>query len=85
MALYLKDCPDGDLHNGVTAMIRENARQRLLEAAIGYFGNKEAAEKWINSPHMGLEGMTPQEMLDTGPGVEQIMDLVHQLEQGDTP
>jgi putative toxin-antitoxin system antitoxin component (TIGR02293 family) len=66
-------------------MTPDKARQRLLEAAIGYFGSREAAEKWINSPHMGLEGMTPQEMLDSGPEVEQIMDLVHQLEQGDQP
>jgi putative toxin-antitoxin system antitoxin component (TIGR02293 family) len=66
-------------------MARDKVRQRLLEAAIGYFGSREAAEKWLNSPHMGLEGMTPQEMLDSGPDVEQIMDLVHQLEQGDQP
>ena len=66
-------------------MIRENARKRLLEAAIGYFGSKAAAEAWLKSPHMGLEGMSPQDVLDTDPPVEQIMDLVHQLEQGDTP
>jgi hypothetical protein len=29
--------------------------------------------------------MTPQEVLNSDPTVEQIMDLVHQLEQGDAP
>ncbi len=66
-------------------MVRDDARQRLLDAAIGYFGSREMAEEWLNSPHMGLEGMTPQEVLNSGPSVEQIMDLVHQLEQGDAP
>nr|WP_067296212.1 antitoxin Xre/MbcA/ParS toxin-binding domain-containing protein [Marinobacterium profundum] len=67
-------------------MVQNNARQRLLDAATGYFGSREGAEEWINSPHMGLEGMTPQEMLNSsGSTVEQIMELVHQLEQGDTP
>jgi putative toxin-antitoxin system antitoxin component (TIGR02293 family) len=66
-------------------MVRNDARQRLLDAAIGYFGSRTAAEEWINSPHMGLEGMTPQEVLNSDPTVEQIMDLVHQLEQGDAP
>jgi putative toxin-antitoxin system antitoxin component (TIGR02293 family) len=66
-------------------MVREDARQRLLDAATGYFGSRQEAQAWLDSPHMGLEGMTPQEMLDSGPAVEQIMDLVHQLEQGDAP
>jgi putative toxin-antitoxin system antitoxin component (TIGR02293 family) len=65
-------------------MAQDEARRRLLEAAIGYFGSKEAALQWMNSPHRGLEGMTPQDVLDTHPGVEQIMDLISQLEEGDS-
>jgi uncharacterized protein (DUF2384 family) len=67
-------------------MAPEEARRRLMEAAIGYFGSREAAREWLNSPHFGLEGMTPQQVLDsTHPSVEQIMDVIKQLEEGDSP
>lgn len=66
-------------------MVRDEARQRLLEAATGYFGSREEAEEWMNSPHLGLEGMTPAQMLESGPSIEQLGELIHQLEQGDTP
>lgn len=66
-------------------MVRDEARQKLLEAAIGYFGSEEEAEAWMNSPHLGLEGMTPAEMLDNAASLDQLGELIHQLEQGDTP
>ncbi len=66
-------------------MVRDEARQQLLEAAIGYFGNQQDAEAWMDSPHLGLEGMTPSEMLEKAPNMEQLGELIHQLEQGDTP
>lgn len=66
-------------------MAQDEAQRRLLEAAIGYFGTRQAALEWLDTPHRGLEGMCPNEVLATHPKVDEIMDLIKQLEEGDSP
>ena len=62
----------------------EEARQRLYEAARGYFGSKEATEKWLDTPHRGLAGKRPKDLLSTTEEVEQISEIISQLEHGDS-
>jgi putative toxin-antitoxin system antitoxin component (TIGR02293 family) len=65
-------------------MTVDDTRQRLFEAAIGYFGSREAADQWMDTPHMGLGCTRPRDLLKTTEGVEQLMKLISQLEHGDT-
>ena len=65
-------------------MTQDEARRRLLEAAIGYFGSREAADQWMDTPHIGIGGTRPRDLLKTTEGVEQLMEVISQLEQGDT-
>ncbi|MEH6825347.1 MAG: antitoxin Xre/MbcA/ParS toxin-binding domain-containing protein [Motiliproteus sp.] len=65
-------------------MTLDEARQRLFEAAIGYFGSKEAADQWLDTPHMGLGCTRPRDLLKSTEGIGQLMQVISQLEQGDT-
>lgn len=62
----------------------EEARQRLYEAARGYFGSKEATEQWLNTPHRGLGDRCPKDLLSTTEEIEQIDEIISQLENGDS-
>ncbi len=66
-------------------MALETVQQRLLEAAIGYFGSREAANQWLDTPHMGIGGTCPRDLLRTLEGSQQLEELIGQLEQGDSP
>lgn len=65
-------------------MTLDEAQQSLFEAAVGYFGSTEAADQWMDTPHMGLGCTRPRELSNTKEGVEQLVEIISQLEHGDT-
>jgi putative toxin-antitoxin system antitoxin component (TIGR02293 family) len=54
----------------------------LLAQATQTLGSQEAAEKWLNSPQIGLDGKLPVDLLTTIPGAELVEDLLMRMEYG---
>jgi putative toxin-antitoxin system antitoxin component (TIGR02293 family) len=46
------------------------------------FGGREAAERWMVKPAMGLDGMRPIDLLRTSQGAELVNEFLERLEYG---
>lgn len=51
-------------------------------AVILFEGDTDAAAGWMKEPAKALGGVAPIEMLDTGAGTAEVMDLIGRLEYG---
>ncbi|WP_347339962.1 antitoxin Xre/MbcA/ParS toxin-binding domain-containing protein [Afipia massiliensis] len=54
----------------------------ILAAATSVFGSKEAAERWLEQPAIGLNQRRPIDLLATPAGVELVEDLLVRLQHG---
>jgi len=45
--------------------------------------NDEVIAKWLKTPKAFLENKSPIEILDSGAGLEQILDLIERIKTGD--
>lgn len=52
----------------------------LLARAAQVLGSKDAAEKWLSSPQIGLDGRRPVELLTTAPGADLVKDQLLRME-----
>ncbi len=55
---------------------------RVLDAAVGYFGNKDDAWNWLQSPVRGLGNVAPVDLIATETGALEVTDLIGRLEHG---
>lgn len=53
-----------------------------LAKASDVFGGREAAERWMSRPAMGLDGARPIDLLRTLQGAELVNEFLGRLEQG---
>ena len=53
-----------------------------LSQASAVFGNRDAAERWMAQPAMGLDGAVPIDLLRTLQGAELVTELLGRLEHG---
>ena len=53
-----------------------------LAKATEIFNGKEAAERWMSKPVMGLDGQRPIDLLQTVQGAELVNDFLTRLEYG---
>ena len=53
-----------------------------LAKASAVFGGREAAERWMARPALGLDGHRPIELLRTGQGAELVNEFLDRLEHG---
>ncbi|MFA1644781.1 MAG: antitoxin Xre/MbcA/ParS toxin-binding domain-containing protein [Enterobacteriaceae bacterium] len=52
-------------------------------AAIALFeGDAAAAREWLNSPCRALGGKVPAELITSGTGVQEVLNLITRLEHG---
>lgn len=51
----------------------------VLATAIEVFGSREAAEDWLKTPVMALDGQVPLELLSSAPGAQLVEDLLTRL------
>ena len=58
------------------------ASVRVLDAAVGYFGNKDDAWNWLQSPVRGLGNVAPVDLIATETGALEVTDLIGRLEHG---
>jgi putative toxin-antitoxin system antitoxin component (TIGR02293 family) len=66
-------------------MKTKSAAKRLAEVrarATEVLGSPEAAEAWLKSPALALDGQTPVEMLKTQEGLETVQTLLTRLDYG---
>ncbi|MGI4855867.1 MAG: antitoxin Xre/MbcA/ParS toxin-binding domain-containing protein [Janthinobacterium lividum] len=69
-------------------MVDANASDRLLrlaavtEQAIGVFGSTPAAESWLVTPAIGLDGRTPLDLLQSLEGSEQVEAFLTRIDYG---
>lgn len=68
------DRPTPDIH-----VLRENAIAECLEL---FDGNRDAAERWLSQPVRGLGYQTPNDLLSSETGIEQLRTLIGRLEHG---
>ena len=55
--------------------------ETLAQASV-VFGNRDAAERWLAQPAMGLDGAVPIDLLRTLQGAELVTELLGRLEHG---
>lgn len=55
---------------------------RVLVAATQVLGSDEKARKWLTGENRALGGAIPIDLLDTGLGFEEVMDLLTRVEYG---
>lgn len=54
----------------------------LLAHATSVFGSRDAAEKWLAAPAIGLDRRRPIDLLSTPAGVELVEDYLGRIEYG---
>jgi putative toxin-antitoxin system antitoxin component (TIGR02293 family) len=65
-----------------------NASDRLIrlaavtEHAIDVFGSKDAAERWLVTPAIGLDGRKPLDLLQTSEGAELVKSFLTRIDYG---
>jgi putative toxin-antitoxin system antitoxin component (TIGR02293 family) len=58
-------------------------REQVLAECIELFeGDSDAAERWLSQPVRGLGYQTPNELLSSETGIEQLRTLIGRLEHG---
>jgi len=55
---------------------------RALVEATEILGSKEKAKTWLTAENRSLGGAIPIELLDTGIGFQQVLDVLHRIEHG---
>ena len=75
-----KDAPSKPLSPEQSARAWQFAT--ILAKATEVFGTKEAAERWMEQPAMGLNQQRPIDLLTTPPGVELVETFLGRLEHG---
>ncbi|HLW27006.1 MAG TPA: antitoxin Xre/MbcA/ParS toxin-binding domain-containing protein [Kiloniellales bacterium] len=55
---------------------------KILSRATAVFGSQEEAERWLESPAMGLDQWRPLDLLATSEGAELVEDFLDRLEYG---
>jgi putative toxin-antitoxin system antitoxin component (TIGR02293 family) len=55
---------------------------RVLAAATQIFGNREKARDWLVAENRALGGALPIELLDTGIGFQEVIDVLQRIEHG---
>lgn len=55
---------------------------KILGRATAVFGSQEEAERWLESPAMGLDRWRPLDLLATSEGAELVEDFLDRLEYG---
>ena len=64
------------LDKSLTVKIYKNAKASTV------FGSREAAERWMGKPAMGLDGHRPIALLRTVQGAELVNEFLDRLEHG---
>jgi len=57
-------------------------KQAIAECIELFEGDTEAAERWMSQPVRGLGYKSPEDMLSSETGIEQLRILVGRLEHG---
>jgi len=59
-----------------------NSTRSILEQAAKTLGSPEAAELWLNSPQLGLEGQRPVDLMATIQGAQRVETLLMRMTYG---
>jgi hypothetical protein len=59
-----------------------NSTRSILEQAAKTLGSREAAELWLNSPQLGLEGKRPVDLMATIQGAQVVETLLMRMTYG---
>ena len=54
----------------------------LAEKAAAVFSSEQAAQKWLTSPQLGLAGLVPLDLADTGAGIREVEALLGRIDYG---
>lgn len=57
-------------------------KPELLVLCDGYFGSREKSESWIQTSILALGNQTPESLLVTESGIEQVCDCIQRLQHG---
>ena len=60
--------------------INERNVARRLDTAVDYFGSKQDAYDWLQSPVRGLGNVAPIDLIATESGALEVTDLIGRLE-----
>ncbi len=55
---------------------------KVLVTATAILGDRDKARQWVLSENRALNGERPIDLLDTGIGFEDVMDVLHRIEFG---
>lgn len=57
-------------------------QDRLVEKAIDVMGSPEAANQWLSTPNLALDGATPLELAGRPMGKLVVMDVLNSIHHG---
>jgi putative toxin-antitoxin system antitoxin component (TIGR02293 family) len=55
---------------------------RVLAAATDILGSRDKAREWLLAPNLALGNVPPIQILDTGIGFQQVIDVLKRIEYG---
>lgn len=55
---------------------------RAFNTATSVLGTDEKARHWLTTENAALGGVTPISLLDTGPGFQEVINVLHRIEHG---
>lgn len=73
-------CAGGIYVNSRRSVERERAR--ILELAIGIFGDKQKMSRWLHKPLVRFSGKSPHEMMASSHGLKEVERLLIELQEG---
>ena len=59
-------------------------KPELLVLCDSYFGSREKSESWLQTSILALGNQTPESLLVTESGIEQVYDCIQRLQHGMT-
>ncbi|MCZ2722363.1 MbcA/ParS/Xre antitoxin family protein [Marinomonas sp. 15G1-11] len=60
----------------------EKLRARIHQLGLEVFGDEETFKSWMKKPAIALEGKSPELMMATKEGIQQVSDLLGKIDHG---
>ncbi|QSD24719.1 DUF2384 domain-containing protein [Pectobacterium brasiliense] len=84
-SLERKTCEMAQLKNSFDAAVEDGSLrvQVVSERAVELFeGDTGLAERWLSEPNRALEWKSPNEILSSQSGIDEVLRLITQLQHG---
>ena len=57
-------------------------RTEIFRVGLDTFGDKERFRRWLIKPNFALGGLSPESLLNTSEGLQEVLNVLHRIEYG---